>query len=194
MEKINDKISEWEKRDSSGYSVPQGGGTTNVISNLFSNNKLNSTRVMGYIQDAFKFRSEQGMFTIVGGIRGSYWDFNKEFIFSPRASVGFIPNANQNLTFRFATGVYYQSPFYKELRKTVQDESGNSIIELNKNLKSQRSIHFILGSDYTFRAVDRNFKLSTDFYYKKLNNLNPYTIDNVKIRYYGENCATGHEF
>ncbi|MFA6767578.1 MAG: TonB-dependent receptor [Parabacteroides sp.] len=192
LEKINDKISEWEKRDSSGYSLPQGGGTTNVISNLFSDNELNSTRIMGYIQDAFKFRTEQGMFTIVGGIRGNYWNFNKEFIFSPRASVGFIPNANQNLTFRLASGVYYQSPFYKELRKTVQDEAGNSVIELNKDLKSQRSIHFILGSDYTFRTVDRNFKFSTDLYYKKLDNLNPYTIDNVKIRYYGENCAKGH--
>ena len=191
MEKINDKISEWEKRDSSGYSLPQGGGTVNVISNLFSDNELESTRISGYLQDIFKFRTKQGLFTLVGGVRGSYWSFNKEFIFSPRVSLGFIPNFDQNLTFRLASGLYYQSPFYKELRTTVLDEYGNSITQLNKDLKSQRSIHVIAGGDYTFRLLDRNFKLSADMYYKKLDDLNPYTVDNVKIRYYGENCATG---
>lgn len=192
MEKINDKISEWEKRDSSGYSLPQGGQFVNVIANLFSDNKLESTRLSAYIQDAFKFRTKQGMFTLVGGVRGSYWSYNKEFIFSPRVSLGFIPNFDQNLTFRLASGLYYQSPFYKELRQTALDENGNSIIELNPDLKSQRSIHAILGGDYTFQAGGRNFKISADMYYKKLDNLNPYTVDNVKIRYYGENCAQGH--
>lgn len=192
MEKINDKISEWEKRDSAGYSLPQGGGNVNVIANLFSDNELESTRISGYLQDVFKFRTKQGLFTLVGGVRGSYWSYNKEFIFSPRASLGFIPNFDQNLTFRLASGLYYQSPFYKELRTTVQDEHGNSIIQLNKDLKSQRSIHVIAGGDYTFRASGRNFKVSADMYYKKLDNLNPYTVDNVKIRYYGENCAQGH--
>ena len=192
MEKINDKISEWEKRDSAGYSLPQGGGNVNVIANLFSDNKLESTRISGYLQDVFKFRTKQGLFTLTGGVRGSYWSYNKEFIFSPRASIGFIPNFDQNLTFRLASGLYYQSPFYKELRTTVQDEHGNSIIQLNNNLKSQRSIHVIAGGDYTFRASGRNFKISADMYYKKLDNLNPYTVDNVKIRYYGENCGEGH--
>lgn len=192
MERINDKISEWEKRDSSGYSLPQTGTTVNVIANLFSDNQLESTRFSAYLQDVFKFRTEQGLFTIVGGVRGSYWSFNKEFIFSPRASVGFIPNFDQNLTMRFATGVYYQAPFYKELRRVEVDEFGNDVVTLNKDLKSQRSIHFILGGDYTFRALDRNFKLTAELYYKKLDNLNPYTVDNVKIRYYGENCAKGY--
>ena len=192
MEKINDRISEWEKRDSAGYSLPQTGNGVNVISNLYSDNDLSTTRISGYLQDVFKFRTKQGMFTLIGGIRGSYWSYNKEFIFSPRVSLGFIPNFYQNLTFRAATGIYYQSPFYKELRTTVQDAAGNDIIELNKDIKSQRSIHFILGGDYTFRAADRNFKVSADLYYKKLDDLIPYTVDNVKIRYYGENCAKGH--
>lgn len=191
-EKINDKISEWEKRDSSGYSLPQTEGTVNLVANLFSDNQIESTRFSGYIQDNFKFRTKQGLFTLVGGIRGSYWTYNKEFIFSPRASLGFTPTFNQDLTFRLATGLYYQPPFYKELRTTVQDEFGNSITELNNKLKSQRSIHAILGGDYTFRASGRNFKVSADMYYKKLDNINPYTVDNVKIRYYGENCAKGH--
>jgi hypothetical protein len=192
MEQIADKISEWEKRDSAGYSLPQTGTSVNVISNLFSDNKLNSSRFSAYLQDVFKFRTPQGLFTLVGGVRGSYWTYNQETIISPRLSLGFIPNKNQDLTFRFATGFYYQPPFYKELRVETTDEDGNNRIQLNDRLKSQRSIHLIAGGDYTFHAVSRNFKFSTELYYKKLDNINPYTVDNVKIRYYGENCAKGY--
>ena len=192
MERIYDRISEWEKRDSSGYSLPQTGDAVSVYSNLFSDNQIESTRLSAYVQDAFKFRTKQGLFTLVGGLRGSYWSFNKEFILSPRASLGFIPNFDQDLTLRFATGLYYQAPFYKELRRVETDADGNNITTLNRDLKSQRSLHFILGGDYTFRALDRNFKLTAEMYYKKLDNLNPYTVDNVKIRYYGENCAKGY--
>lgn len=191
-EDIKDKINEWEKRDSAGYSLPYLSKDVNVISNLFSDNTLTSARFSGYLQDVFKFRSSKGLFTLVAGVRGSYWDYNNEFIFSPRASIGFIPTANQDFTFRFATGVYYQSPFYKEIRSTVKDEYENNVIRLNDQLKSQRSIHFIVGGDYAFRKMGRPFKISADIYYKNLSNLNPYTIDNVKVRYYGENCAKGY--
>ena len=191
-EHIIDKISECESRDSSGYSLPQAGTTVNAISNLFSDNKIESWRHSAYIQDVFKFRTEQGMFTIIGGVRGSYWDYNKEFIISPRLSVGYIPNASKNLVMRFATGMYYQPPFYKELRMIGQDEFGNKMITLNDKLKSQRSMHFILGGDYSFRASGRNYKFTSELYYKKLDDINPYTVDNVKIRYYGVNCARGY--
>lgn len=191
-ENIKDKISEWEKRDSAGYSLPYNGAEVNVIDNLFSDNKLNSMRFSGYLQDVFKFRSSKGLFTVVAGVRGSYWDYNKEFIFSPRASIGFIPTANQNFTFRFATGIYYQAPFYKELRVQEKDEYENDIIRLNDQIKSQRSLHFILGGDYAFQKMGRNFKFSADVYYKNLSDLNPYTVDNVKVRYYGDNCAKGY--
>lgn len=192
FENISDRISEWEKRDSAGYSMPYTGEGVQVFSNLYSKNEIESTRISGYIQDVFKFRTPQGLFTLTGGIRGSYWTYNKEFIFSPRASLGFIPNFNQDLTLRLATGIYYQPPFYKELRVITKDNEGNDIVELNDKLKSQRSIHFIIGGDYAFKAVDRNFKFTTELYYKKLDDLNPYTVDNVKIRYYGENCAKGY--
>lgn len=191
-ENITDKISEWERRDSAGYSLPHTGTDVSFVSNLFSNHTLNSNRLSAYAQDVFKFRTTQGLFTLAGGVRGSYWTFNRELIFSPRASLGFIPNQNQNLTFRFATGLYYQSPFYKELRVETEDRYGNKEIELNQTLKSQRSMHFIVGGDYNFRVAKRNFKLTTELYYKNLHNLNPYTVDNVKIRYYGENCAKGY--
>ncbi|MDR3260921.1 MAG: TonB-dependent receptor [Tannerella sp.] len=192
QERITDKISEWERRDSAGYSLPQTGTDVNMVANLFSDNRLQSARFSGYLQDVFKFRTKQGLFTIAGGVRGSYWTYNEEFIFSPRVSAGFIPNANQDWTFRLATGLYYQSPFYKELRVETTDANGNSVIQLNDRLKSQRSIHLIGGSDYVFRAVGRNFKLTAEAYYKKLDDINPYTVDNVKVRYYGENCAKGY--
>lgn len=192
FEDIKDKINEWEKRDSAGYSLPNSGIDVNVIANLFSDNQLNSRRFSGYLQDVFKFRSSKGLFTLIAGVRGSYWTFNKEFIVSPRASIGFIPNANQDFTFRFATGIYYQVPFYKELRIETEDARGNNVIQLNDELKSQRSLHFIAGSDYVFRQAGRNFKFTTELYYKNLSDLNPYTVDNVKVRYYGENCAKGY--
>ncbi|MDR2148057.1 MAG: TonB-dependent receptor [Tannerella sp.] len=191
-ELITDRISEWESRDSSGYSLPHTGTTVNVVSNLFSDNQLESQRYSAYIQDIFKFRTSQGIFTLIGGLRGSYWNYNREMIISPRLSAGFIPNTNQNLIFRLATGLYYQPPFYKELRVTETDEFGNNYITLNKQLKSQRSTHFILGGDYNFQAVGRPFKFTTEMYYKKLDNINPYTVDNVKVRYYGENSAKGY--
>ncbi|MDR2389943.1 MAG: TonB-dependent receptor [Tannerellaceae bacterium] len=191
-ERISDRISEWERRDSAGYSLPHRPDGVYVISNLYSDNNLSSTRLSAYLQDVFRFRSRQGLFTLTGGVRGSYWTYNAEYIFSPRASLGFIPNFNRDLTFRVATGLYYQPPFYKELRRIATDPDGNRRVELNRELKSQRSLHFILGGDYAFRLMNRNFKLTTEVYYKKLDFLNPYTIDNVKIRYYAENCAEGY--
>ena len=191
-EHLIDRISEWESRDSSGYSLPQTGTTVNVISNLYSDNKIESWRHSAYVQDMFKFRTEQGMFTIIGGVRGSYWDYNREFIVSPRLSVGFIPNTLQQLVMRVATGIYYQPPFYKELRVIGLDLDGNQTITLNRKLKSQRSTHFILGGDYSFRIAGRNYKFSSELYYKKLDDINPYTVDNVKIRYSGYNEAKGY--
>ena len=191
-ERLVDRISEWESRDSSGYSLPQTGREVNVIANLFSNNSLSSMRASGYAQDVIKFRTPQGLFTVIAGLRASYWSYNRELLISPRASVGFIPTANQDITLRLATGLYSQSPFYKELRVEQQDAGGNTVVRLNSDLKAQRSIHFILGGDYSFKVGGRNFKLSSEVYYKHLSRINPYTVDNVKIRYYGENCARGY--
>lgn len=192
-EDILDKISEWEKRDSSGYSLPQTGEIVSVFSNLKSNNKISSTRFSGYLQDSYKIiLDDNRLITLNVGVRGSYWSFNKEFIFSPRASVAYIPS--NNLVLRFATGVYYQAPFFKEFQKTETDANGNAYIVLNDQIKSQRSLHFVAGGDYTFKALDRNrkFKFTSEIYYKSLSNLVPYTVDNVKIRYTGENKGKGY--
>ena len=191
-EKITDRIREWELQDSMGYSLPYNEDKLQVSSNLFSRNNIASNRFSGYLQDTYKFRIEQGLFSLTAGIRGSYWDFNHEFIFSPRASLGFIPSKNQNFTFRFATGLYYQAPFYKEFRIINTDEEGNSYVTLNNKIKSQRSIHFVLGGDYDFKSNDRPFKFTTELYYKKLDRLVPYLVDNLKIQYLGENISNGY--
>ena len=188
---IKDRVREWELRDSAGYSLPHTGNGIDLVSSLSSYQNMQSNRFSFYAQDTYKLRAKSGFYTFTGGIRGSYWGFNKEFILSPRASVGYIPNFNDRLTFRFATGLYYQAPFYKELRDTVRTGE-NYVVRLNRSIKSQRSIHFVLGSDYSFRAVNRPFKFTAELYYKKLDNLIPYEVDNVRIWYSGRNESKGY--
>lgn len=190
-EKIMDRSREWELRDSAGYSLPSTGEAVKLIYNLSSRNDINSVRFSGYLQDSWRVITQKGLLNLNYGLRFSHWSFNKELLISPRVNIGFVPEANTNWAFRFATGLYYQSPFYKEYRMPITDSDGNTTIELNKDIKSQRSLHFILGADYTFRAFGRPFKLSGEAYYKALSNLVPYEIDNLKIVYSGQNQTNG---
>lgn len=188
---FSDNQREWELRDSAGYNLPVKEGNLKPIYSLKSSTSLTSNHLSAYIQDTYKFSCSIGVFSINAGARLSYWDWNNEVIFSPRASIGLIPKFSRDLTFRFSSGVYYQTPFYKEMRDTITT-NGVTEVTLNKNIKSQRSIHFVLGCDYHFKIFRRNFKLTAEAYYKKLDNLIPYTLDNVRIVYYGENCAKGY--
>ena len=163
-----------------------------MIYNLTSNHDLSTTRLAFYVADSYRLKTSLGFFSFNGGLRFSYWDFNREFLVSPRVSAAFVPERNNSWTFRLATGLYYQQPFYKEFRQPLQDAEGNNYINLNKDVKSQQSIHLILGADYTFRMFDRPFKLSGEAYYKKLNRLIPYEIDNLKVVYQGENLTDGY--
>lgn len=190
-EHIKENASEWEMRDSSGYSIPISIDELQIIYSLRARTKLTNTRIESYLQDNYRFSNKAGLFNLNYGFRLTNNSFNSETLLSPRASLGFIPEKNQNLTFRFATGMYYQAPFYKELRDTVTI-GGNTTVRLNKNIKSQKSIHFLLGMDYQFRMDGRPFRFSTELYYKILDNLVPYNINNVRVVYYGENAAKGH--
>ncbi|NDV68200.1 carboxypeptidase-like regulatory domain-containing protein [Dysgonomonas sp. 25] len=190
-EQVSDKIKEWEMRDSTGYSLPHNEGIVSVYRNLKSNNKLNSSRYSGYLQDNFVVDASIGRFILNAGVRASYWDFNKEFLFSPRASVSFIPEATDRFIARFATGIYYQSSFYKEVQQIV-NMSGTNTVVLNEDIKSPRSIHFVLGGDYYFKAQGRSFKFTAEAYYKHLSRLIPYTVNNVKIVYEGANVGDGY--
>lgn len=191
-EKIFDRAREWELRDSAGYSLPVDPYAVKVIYNLDSRHDISTNRISFFVQDTYRLSTSSGYLNINGGVRMSYWDFNKEFLISPRLNLGFVPDAAPRWAFRFATGLYYQSPFYKEYRQPIVDDGGNTVIELNSGIKSQRSFHFILGSDYTFRAFDRPFKLSAEAYYKILGNLIPYEIDNLKVVYSGINTTKGY--
>lgn len=191
-ENIMDRSREWELRDSAGFSLPSDGVNLRMVYNLASHHDLSSTRFSAFAQDAWKINTAAGFLTLNAGLRLSYWSFNKELLLSPRVTVGFIPEKSPSWAFRFATGLYYQSPFYKEYRVPVSDDKGNQTIELNTDIKSQRSFHLIAGTDYTFRALNRPFKLSGEIYYKALSDLVPYEIDNLKIVYSGLNESSGY--
>lgn len=189
---IMERAREWELRDSAGYTLPTDGQHIRMIYNLSSHQDLSTTRMAFYVADSYRLQTSSGYFAFNGGLRFSYWDFNKEFLVSPRLNIAFVPERNSSLTLRFATGLYYQQPFYKEFRRPVADADGNTTITLNSEIKSQQSLHFILGGDYTFRMFNRPFKFSGEAYYKKLNKLIPYEIDNLKVVYEGVNLTDGY--
>src|SRR5574344_3025502 len=191
IEHVDEQSKEYEMRDSSGYSLPHSADALNLIYTMSSNNTLNTTRFESFIQDTYKFKKGETFFTLNYGLRFSNWSFNKESLLSSGAALGIIPAFNQNFTFRFATGLYYQTPFYKELRDTTTT-NGVTYASLNKNIKSQRSIHFLAAMDYRFRMNDRPFKFTAEADYKALSNLIPYNVSNVKIVYYGENRSSGY--
>lgn len=190
-ERIHDRSREWELRDSAGYSLPFDPDALKVIYNLDSRHDVSSTRFAAYVQDQYRLQTSAGYLSINGGIRLSYWSYNKEFLFSPRITAAFIPDRAPRWSFRFATGLYYQSPFFKEYRMMVQDADGNNIIALNPDIKSQRSLQFIAGADFTFRGFNRPFKITAEAYYKALSDLIPYEVDNLKITYAGQNLTNG---
>ena len=200
MEQIEENSIEYEMRDSAGYSVPHTGKDLLMIYSLKAQNKLDANRFETYLQDTYRFTSggdpedpdyQPTLYTLNYGVRFAHWNFNRESIVSPRVSLGIIPSWNQNVTMRFAAGLYYQAPFFKELRDT-STVNGITLATLNKKIKSQRSIHFIAGYDYRFNLNNRPFKFTAEAYYKLLANLVPYSVSNVKVVYYGDNESSGH--
>lgn len=192
-EKITENSVEYEMRDSSNYSIPHTGKDLYMIYSMRAKNVLDANRIEAYVQDAFRFTSnnEKTLYTLNYGVRLSHWSYTNETIVSPRVSLGIIPAFNENITMRFATGLYYQAPFFKELRDTTT-QNGITYASLNSKAKSQRSIHFIAGFDYRFRMNNRSFKFTAEAYYKALGNLVPYSVNNVKVVYYGSNESSGH--
>lgn len=190
-ENFRDRTKEWEWRDSAGYSLPTLPDGVHLIYNLSSNHNLSTNRLSAYAEDAYYIDTDKAYMTLNGGVRFSYWDFNKEFLVSPRVNFSLTP-AGSSFNFRAAAGLYYQSPFYKEFRRALTDAEGNHTIELNRDIKSPRSLHFILATDYNFRAMNRPFKLTGEFYYKNMSNLISYEYDNLKVNYSGVNDSKGY--
>lgn len=192
-EHINENSVEYEMRDSSKYSIPHTGKDLYMIYSMRAKNTLTANRIEAYAQDTYRFTGSAGktLYTLNYGVRLAYWSFTKETILSPRLSLGIIPAFNDNITMRFATGLYYQAPFFKEIRDTTT-VNGITNASLNRKAKSQRSIHFIAGFDYRFKMNNRPFKFTAEAYYKALGNLVPYSVNNVKVVYYGDNMCSGH--
>ena len=190
-ERIKEQSREYEMRDSSGYSIPHVADRLDLIYTLVAKNNIKSNRVEAYIQDTYRFSKGSTFFTLNYGVRLANWSYTKETIVSPRASLAIVPAFNQDFTIRLATGLYYQAPFYKEMRDTTTI-NGSTIVTLNDKIKSQRSLQFIAAMDYRFKLLSRPFKFSAEAYYKALSNLIPYNVQNLKITYYGENLCSGY--
>lgn len=188
-EDILDKINEWERLDSAGYSLPYDPTQVRLQSVLKTQNDLESNRYSFYLQDSYSnIRLNKSEVRFTAGVRGSYWDLNKEFLISPRIQFLYKPlGTEKDISYRFAVGMYNQPPFYRELRKT----DGT----VNRDLKSQKSLHFVAGMTSDFGPEvngKKKFRLITEAYYKSLWDLVSYEIDNVRIRYSGENDASGY--
>ena len=190
-EHIKEQSREYEMRDSSGYSVPHSADRLDLIYTLSAKNDIRSNRIEAYLQDTYRWSKSNNYFTLNYGIRMANWSYNKETTVSPRASLAIVPAFNNDVTIRLAAGLYYQAPFYKEMRDTIT-ANGVTTAVLNDKIKSQQSIHFIAAADYRFKMLNRPFKFSAEAYYKALNNLIPYNVQNMKITYYGENLTKGY--
>ena len=189
---ITDHISEWEWRDSAGYSMPNDGHSMELYYAMRGDSSMQSVRLQAYLQNQHKWNTASGQWIFTIGGRLQWWSWNNEVLPSPRASVEWIPGWKRDFCFRLATGLYYQAPFYKELRDTLTDNDGVTRIRLNHDLKAQRSVHVVLGGDYYFRAWGRPFKLTAEGYYKYIDRMESYTVDNVRVRYSGQNDSQGY--
>ncbi|MEI7830098.1 MAG: TonB-dependent receptor [Prolixibacteraceae bacterium] len=183
-ENIRDQVSEWEMRDSSGYSLPYNNPTLALYYSIKADNNLISKRLSGYLQDCFNIEFPNSSLLINYGGRIQYWDFNQQTIFSPRISLRYTPNKLRQLQLHGAWGIYQQMPFYKELK--------NRNAEIVSDAYAQKSVHYVAGLDYPFTWGDRPFKFSTELWYKSLTHLIPYKVVNLDLQYFPEQQAKGY--
>lgn len=188
-ELYEDLLNEWERLDSADYSLPYSGNEVSLSQTLKSKNELRNNKYNLFVQDEYSYQKDNAYKLFINlGTRLSYLDLGDEWLVSPRAMIRLQPlNSTLPITFKIAGGVYYQEPYYREFRR----KDGT----LNTDLKSQKSIHLVGGMDYEFMWKGRSkkpFKLITEVYYKKMENLISYNVDNVRIAYSGENDAKGY--
>ena len=188
-ELIDDELNEWERLDSAGYSLPFDVDVVRIFRSLKTENQLESNRFQASLQDTWTFRRDSVReLKVSAGLRAQYWDLNGEFFVTPRAQLLYKPlRGKADISYRLAAGLYYQPPFYRELRRP----DGT----VNRDLQAQKSAHFVAGLTYDFYVGKRRptpFRFIVEAYYKSLWDLVSYDIDNVRIRYSGENDATGY--
>ncbi|NOU62197.1 TonB-dependent receptor [Marinifilum caeruleilacunae] len=183
-EDITDRINEWQYQDSAGYSVPVSDDEVLLAYSRNANNKISSKHYQSFVQATQVIDTKKGELQVTGGLRYHYWDFNEKGYLSPRASINYIPDWKNKVKFRFAAGLYQQIPSYREMLMI----NGN----ISPDINIQKAIHYVLGQEYYFTAWNRPFKFSSELYYKDLLSVTPYDIENVRIRYYGDQEAKGY--
>ena len=197
---FDDIINEWDMTDSAGYTQPhvvdsilnphnpmQTPITLNNVAN--GHNILYINNIDGYLQNSWQFENEKtDIWVLTAGLRANYWGYNESVNLSPRAGIAFKPHKLPNMTFRLSGGVYVQTPFYRELRMF-----DGSLVDKDK-ASVQKSYQVVLGHEYQFTAWDRPFLLTTELYYKYLKDIIPYEVDNIRIRYFADQKATGHAY
>lgn len=181
---ISDHLNEWEYQDSAGYSLPFNPGQLNLSNVLKSSEHLTIDKYNGYVQDNIRLSKGVTDVTLQAGVRFNYNSLNKEFLLSPRAQISFKPDWDKDIVFKASAGIYDQPPFYREMRRY----DGT----VNTALKSQKSIQYVAGFDYNLSYGDRPMRITTEAYYKSMTDVDPYDIDNVRIRYFGENDARAY--
>ena len=174
-----------------GYSMPDDGHTMPLYYALKAQSKMTTGRLEAYAQETYKWITARGNILLTGGVRMNWSSFTNEVLVSPRANLTIIPGWKRDFTFRIATGLYYQAPFYKEYRRMTMDQ-GVARIQLNNQLRAQRSAQVVAGADYYFRAWGRPFRLTAEAYYKYIDRMESYSVDNVRVRYSGVNDARGY--
>jgi hypothetical protein len=187
-------VNEWEMQDSAGYSLPHphdSVGSQNpphdslLLYNAIKNkSQEESNRYSAFLQNTWTFKNEKSDIALTAGLRSMYWDYNQQFMLDPRVNISFQPHWKKEVVFRVSGGYYSQPPSFRELT----DLKGNIVV----GLKAQRAIQVVAGTDLYFNAWGRPFKFVGEAYYKYINNLIPYSIDNLKISYYGTNDAFGY--
>ena len=184
--KINDRLDEWEFQDSAGYALPYSPNMLQLSKVIKSTANLDINKFSGYIQDNILLgKDSTHSATLTAGIRFNYNSLNKEFLISPRIGASWKPNWKKDIIFRIAAGAYHQPPFYRELRRY------NGTV--NTNLQSQKSWQGVAGFDYSFKGIGgRAMRWTTEAYYKNMTDVVPYDVDNVRIRYFGENNAKAY--
>ena len=205
-EDIRDRVQEYEIIDSAGFSIrpplpdfingqPYNPYTSPIVpyTNIRATNDVQIDRISGYVQYSRQFELENSQIWINGGVRAHNWNVSgkgisntSQTVFSPRAQVTMKPKWEMDMLFRLSGGVYHQPPFYRELR----DSTGT----VRPEVKAQQSVHLVLGNDYSFNLWERPFTLNSEIYYKKLTNVNPYTLENVRIRYRARNNAVAYAY
>ncbi len=184
-EDIYDRLNEWTMVDSAGYSVPRNPPHVILMQDTINTRIfLQSSRISGFVQNSWEFGSSHGRFILTAGVRSNFWNYNRQWLVSPRATLLYKPLWAPRMVLRASGGMYHQPPFYKELR--------NLQGQLNPDLKAQESLQLLLGAEYNLTLWDRPFKYTGEIYYKDFKNLIPYELDNVRIRYYANNNAKGY--